>query len=90
MSNKDRIRAETEGLVFRDGKLVKIGENRPERSTLYLTCSKCHHSIPEYMVVEHIKTCQGGRAECGKCHWPIPAKDFMEHYRNCRKEGKKR
>ena len=83
---KDRERAGETGTVFRDGHLVKIGEEVSVTPILRLRCQKCHHSIPEYMVDEHIETCQGGKTECGKCHRYIPAKGFMGHFRNC--EGK--
>ena len=81
-TKRERLAA---GLIWRDGHLVKADEYepKPDKGPLYFSCYKCNHSIPEYMVAEHLKECQNGKAECSKCHKFIKADDFVEHYKNC-------
>lgn len=87
---KDRERVETTGMIMRGGKLISKEQvvTVKKQKILFLTCNKCKHAIPSYMIDDHIEKCQGGKAECGKCHRYIQAKGFMEHFTNCPGEVK--
>lgn len=73
MSKKDRIRAE-QGIIIR---------NTQAQTVQYFRCEKCKHSIPEYLIVEHLNKCQMGITTCGKCDQQVKAEEFLDHYWNC-------
>jgi len=60
-----------------------------EKPVMYLRCGKCHLSMPEYKVTEHLvgtptmPGCQPVTTECGKCFRLIPSDKFLEHFKVC-------
>lgn len=63
------------------------GTEKPFRQSnvdvLYLTCSKCHTTMTESLVEEHLKECQPAGATCGKCHKIFKPVEFLDHFKSC-------
>jgi len=56
---------------------------QPEVRVLVFKCGKCHQSMTEGRVNEHLKECQPGGATCGWCGKLFPPGVFLEHIKGC-------
>lgn len=61
---------------------------QPTTFLMVLKCGKCHNTITEGGVTEHLKQCQPGGAKCGRCGERIKPDIFLEHFKAC--QGKKK